>query len=113
MKEAYGVNADIVLCEGEDCITNSMQIGTSELLMQPVKKDTSYTIELGYANSIITVTSFFQCPHINYEITMIPESEALAIVKDATCTHQEEQESEEIMNQVMNSLIENKTGAVF
>jgi hypothetical protein len=59
VKEAFGVNADIVLCSGEDCITDSMQIGTTEILMHPVTKGIEYTVELGYANSIIFLTSFF------------------------------------------------------
>lgn len=33
IKEAYGVNTEMVLCQDEDCLVMSSQIGTSEILL--------------------------------------------------------------------------------
>lgn len=59
IKEAFGVNANIVLCQDTDCITSSVHVGTSEILFTSLKKGIPYSIDIGYANSIIEISSFF------------------------------------------------------
>lgn len=43
----------MVMCEGEDCLTSSSQIGNSEVLIASVKKGNTYEIELSFSNSMI------------------------------------------------------------
>ena len=78
VKEAYGVNAVIVLCKDMDCLTTSNQIGTNEILFSQVTKNTHYYVELQFQNSLIEITDFFSCPHFNLEVTMLPKTEAIA-----------------------------------
>jgi hypothetical protein len=45
-------------------------------MMGTVQKGLPYYVEISYAKSIIIFSEFFSCPHINFEITMIPVKEA-------------------------------------
>ena len=87
VKEAFGVNAQITLCSNEDCVTSSVQIGTSEILFTKLNKGQKYSIDIGYANSIIQMSSFFECPHMDIEFSMIPETEVREMMKHSHCTH--------------------------
>ena len=54
IKEAFGVNTEIALCQQpDDCMANSLQVGTSEILLAQVYKGSSYYLELSFAKSII------------------------------------------------------------
>ena len=80
IKESFGVNAKIKICIKDDCFSDSTQVGTSEMLLYQVKKGTQYRIEMSYHNSIITLASFFTCPHVNFELSMIPIDEIKPLV---------------------------------
>ncbi|CDW81429.1 laminin subunit alpha-like [Stylonychia lemnae] len=82
VKEAYGVNAAVVLNQGEDCIVQSEQVGTTEMLLGEVQKGKLYYITFSFDSSVIQVSEFFQCPHFNVEISMIPTDEAKKMVKE-------------------------------
>lgn len=80
IKEAYGVNTEMVLCQDEDCLVMSSQIGTSEILLGQVNKGKNYYVELSFAKSIIQMSEFFTCPHFAIEISMIKIDEASKMV---------------------------------
>jgi hypothetical protein len=110
VKEAFGVNTMIVMCNEEECLMNSVKIGTSEIMFASIKKDKTYSIELGYSNSIISMSSFFTCPHINLEISMTPLDQAMNMVKAQECTRKEDLETDEKLNNIFNSFVSNKNG---
>lgn len=53
IKEAFGVNTAMVLCQNEDCLTTSSQVGTNEMLFAALDKNKQYSLELSFANSLI------------------------------------------------------------
>ena len=78
-----------------------------------LKKGVTYSIEIYYTNSIISMSSFFTCPHINIEVSMIPEKEAEALARHQTCQKINEQLTEESLNKIFNSIINSKQGYSF
>lgn len=87
-KEAHGVNMKLRLCEGEDpedvgdrqqsttCPASSSQIGNHEILYARMSKGKTYTLILDYTNSIITLSSFYDCPHTKLKVAMTRLEEA-------------------------------------
>mmetsp|Transcript_21056 Transcript_21056/g.32602 ORF Transcript_21056/g.32602 Transcript_21056/m.32602 type:complete len:247 (+) Transcript_21056:1496-2236(+) len=81
-KEAYGVNIAMTLCSHQDCFVTSSQIGNTELLETVVRKDVPYFVYLDYSNSIVTLSSFFDCPHAHLSLSMMKVDEVEAKVKE-------------------------------
>lgn len=93
-KEAYGVNMKMSLCDGgEDvdddwklhlesarCPVHSSQVGNNELLYATVSKGKSYVLVLDYTNSILSLSSFYDCPHTQFKLAMMNLEEANKIV---------------------------------
>ena len=72
----------MVLCSAEDCIQESTQVGTAEVLFALLSKGVSYYIELSFAHSIIVTDSFFTCPHLEVELSMISMTDANSLVTE-------------------------------
>ncbi len=51
----------------------SNKVGSASTIFAKLKKGGSYMIELSYKNSIIEFSDFFSCPHLNLELSIIPE----------------------------------------
>jgi hypothetical protein len=83
-KEAYGINMKIQLLHGKDKVgsVTSQKVGNTEIMYASVKKGQTYHIELDFTNSIITLTSFFDCPNAHLQIAMVREAEARASIKE-------------------------------
>lgn len=64
-KEAYGVNMKIRLLQARQGTSSaqSQKVGNTEILYAAVKKGQTYHLELDFTNSIITLSSFFDCPN--------------------------------------------------
>ena len=75
-KEAYGVNMAMTLCTEEDCLVSSSQIGNTEVLFTILDKGHSYYVQLDFSNSIIALSSFFDCPHAHLQVSMVKLEEA-------------------------------------
>jgi hypothetical protein len=75
-KEAYGVNMAMSLCTERGCIAHSSQTGNTDVLYTTVNKGTSYYVDLDYSNSIVALTSFYDCPHARLKISMMKLDEA-------------------------------------
>lgn len=75
-KQAYGVNLAMRLCDDHDCHGFSSQTGNTEILYAKAKKGGKYYLELDYSNSIIQLSSFFDCPHLHLKIAMMKTSDA-------------------------------------
>lgn len=75
-KQAYGVNMGMSLCQGRDCLFSSSQVGNTEMLYTTLSKGEKYYVQLDFSNSIIALSSFFDCPHAHLQISMIKLSEA-------------------------------------
>jgi len=93
-KEAYGVNMKLSLCEGADdgddgrehrstssCSVHSSQIGNREILYATVSKGRSYSLIMDYTNSILSLSSFYDCPHTSLKVSMIRLEEAQQLAK--------------------------------
>ena len=84
-KVAYGVDVEFRVCTGNnDCRIQSQRIGNSELLFASVNKGQQYQIFLEYGNSIITLSSFFDCPHVHIKLSMMSLVDAKKIVSNQT-----------------------------
>ena len=70
-KEAYGVNMIMNLCTEHDCLVSSSQIGNTEVLFTELSKGQSYYVQLDFSNSIIQLSSFFDCPHAHLQVSMM------------------------------------------
>lgn len=81
-KEAYGVNVDLSVCMKDSCLVTSQQVGNTEILFTTLKKGTEYYLTLKYSNSIIQLSSFFDCPHFHLMISMIKLEDAKQLLKD-------------------------------
>jgi hypothetical protein len=83
-KEAYGVNMKIQLLHGRESVgsVQSQKVGNTEILYASVKRGQTYHIELDFTNSIITLTSFFDCPNAHLQIAMVRETEAHASIQE-------------------------------
>ena len=78
IKEAFGVNTMISLKNKEKQeVAKSNKVGSTTTIFAKLNKGESYLVELLYQNSIIEFSDFFSCPHLNVELSMIPEKEAL------------------------------------
>lgn len=64
------------MCEGEDCLVCSSQVGTTEVLLGILQKGHTYSIEISFSNSLIEMSDFFTCPYLPIEVTVIPVDEA-------------------------------------
>lgn len=62
-KQAYGVNMAMTLCQGQDCLFSSSQVGNTEMLYTTLNRGETYHVQLDFSNSIIALSSFFDCPH--------------------------------------------------
>ncbi len=67
-----GVNTEMVLCADTDCVAESRQIGTTEILLALIEKNVQYTLTMSYAHSIIEMGNFFECPSHHIEVVVIP-----------------------------------------
>jgi hypothetical protein len=56
-------------------------VGNTEILMASVMKDTEYVIKLDYSNSIVQMSTFFDCPHAHIRIAMQTKSEVDKIIE--------------------------------
>lgn len=82
-KEAYGINMAMQLCkENEDCTVQSTQVGNTEMLYATLSQGKTYNIELDFSNSIITLSSFFDCPHAHLSVSMRKLEDAHKLVSD-------------------------------
>ena len=72
VKESLGVNTEMVLCADDDCMAQSNQIGTTEILIASLNEGVQYSLTMSYAHSIIEMSSFFECPSHHIEIVVIP-----------------------------------------
>lgn len=94
-KEAYGINMKLSLCEGSDgrgddwgrpdsraCPTHSSQIGNHEILFATLRKGSTYSMIMDYTNSIISLSSFYDCPHVSLKIAMSRLAEAQQVVAE-------------------------------
>lgn len=85
IREAFGVNAMINLCQHDrngniDCFHHGTQVGTTEILTYTgLKQDSEYLIIIDYSHSILAFHKFEECPHLPIEISMISESESKLI----------------------------------
>jgi len=79
-KEAYGINMGMTLCNRGDCHVKSSKVGNTEQLYTVVEKDTRYELTLDFSNSIIELSTFYDCPHVRLSVAMMLESEAEAYV---------------------------------
>lgn len=94
-KQAHGVNMAMRLCltaepstEGAEqgaalCKTSlarSAQVGNNGLLFAVLDKGKSYTLVMDYTNSIITLSSFYDCPHADLRLSMMRVQEAKKVV---------------------------------
>lgn len=52
------------------------------MIMTTVKKGKTYFIDLDYTNSIITLSSYFDCPSAHLKLSMMKLSEAEAMLQD-------------------------------
>lgn len=75
VKESLGVNTEMVLCADTDCVAESRQVGTTEILLALIEKDVQYTLTMSYAHSIIEMANFFECPSHHIEVVVIPVTE--------------------------------------
>ena len=75
-KEAYGVNMAMTLCTERDCLVSSTQVGNTEVLFTALTKGKSYHVDLDYSNSMIALSSFFDCPHAHLKVSMMKLEEA-------------------------------------
>jgi hypothetical protein len=73
VKETFGVNTELIIYEKGKEILRSTKVGSTSALLAKLKKGVSYTLELSYKNSIIEFSDFFSCPHLNLELSLIPE----------------------------------------
>jgi hypothetical protein len=80
-KEAYGVNMAMTLCTEEDCLVASSQVGNTEVLFATLTEGRSYYIQLDYSNSIIALSSFFDCPHAHLQVSMMKLVEARGVLE--------------------------------
>jgi hypothetical protein len=78
-KQAYGINLVMKLCEGyeHECRTVSTKTGNSEVLFAQLRKNQEYFLQLEHQNSLIQLSSFFDCPHVHLRISMISHDEAV------------------------------------
>ena len=81
-KQNHGVNMAITLCTDDDCLVASTQVGNTEMLMATVNKGKTYFIDLDYTNSIIRLSSYFDCPHAHLKLSMMKLSEAEGMLKE-------------------------------
>jgi hypothetical protein len=95
-KEAYGVNMKLSLCEGDAddplhgwerqaaaaCSGHSSQIGNHEILYVTVSKGKAYSLVLDYTNSILSLSSFYDCPHAKLKVSMTRLEEARQLVSE-------------------------------
>lgn len=81
IREAFGVNAMLSLCEVEadgqlDCFHKGHQVGTTEILYSDqLHKGQQYALVIDYSHSVIAFHSFSTCPHLPVEISMISHGE--------------------------------------
>ena len=81
-KEAYGVNMEMKLCQDENnCEARSSKTGNTEILFAEVKAGKSYRIHLDFSHSIVSLSSFYDCPHARVSIAMTKVSVAEGIIK--------------------------------
>jgi hypothetical protein len=81
-KQNHGVNMAITLCTDDDCLVASTQIGNTEMMFTTVTKGKTYFVDLDYTNSIITMSSYFDCPSAHLMLSMVKLSEAEAMLKE-------------------------------
>jgi hypothetical protein len=83
-KESYGINMRIQLLKGseKESQIKAERVGNTEIMYATVKKGQTYHIELDYTNSIIQLSSFFDCPNAHLQISMIQTDEALDMIKE-------------------------------
>lgn len=105
-KQNHGVNMAITLCTDDDCLVASTQIGNTEMIMTAVTKGKTYFIDLDYTNSIITMSSYFDCPSAHLMLSMMKANEAETMLKE-----QEEKESGWIAQQAKAS--DSKLATIF
>lgn len=92
-KEAYGVNMKLSLCEGTGdgddgwerqasttCSAHSSQVGNHQILYVTVSKGKAYSLVLDYTNSILSLSSFYDCPHAQLKVSMTRLEEARQLV---------------------------------
>lgn len=60
----------------------AQKVGNTEIMYASVKQGQTYHIELDFTNSIIVLSSFFDCPSAHLEISMMSLKEAHALVKE-------------------------------
>jgi len=113
-KEAYGVNMAMTLCAEHDCFFSSSQVGNTEVLFTTLHKGESYYVQLDFSNSIIALSSFFDCPHAHLQISMMKLSDANQLLagqadKQSNWIASQGRTSDSALASIFNSLSESKT----
>lgn len=83
-KESHGVNMKMSVCERDDsaqgmsqaCLARSSQVGNHQMVYATLKKGTAYDLILDYTNSILALSSFYDCPHAQLKVQMTRLEEA-------------------------------------
>ena len=78
------MNLGLKLCEGyeHECRIVSSKTGNSEVLFAQLRKNQEYFLQLEHHNSLIQLSSFFDCPHVHLRISMISVDEAVQKLND-------------------------------
>jgi len=76
-KEAYGINMNMTICKKSDpqnCAGESDVTGNTEMLFARLEANTEYYLNLDHKNSIVQLSSFFDCPHVHLRLSMMSEN---------------------------------------
>lgn len=78
-KEAYGINMNMTICprnnpNAQTCSYSDVT-GNSELLFANLQANTEYDLILEHKNSIVQLSSFFDCPHVHFHLSMMSENQ--------------------------------------
>ena len=80
-KVQNGVNMKIIVQHKQQVASDivSERIGNTEMVYGTLTKGEQYHIKLDYRSSIITLSSFFDCPNAHLEISMVTVEDSFKI----------------------------------
>lgn len=81
-KEAYGINMAMSICQGSSCDVKSSKVGNTEMIFAVLKARKEYRLNLDYSHSIIELSTFYDCPHARFSLSMMKVDEAEKVIKD-------------------------------
>ena len=68
--------------DSSKCPIHSSQVGNNEMLYATVSKGKSYVLVMDYTSSILSLTSFYDCPNTHFKIAMMNTEQANKIVNE-------------------------------